>query len=51
MFDCLQAAAWIISDPQGGELPACKADLDVPLNDALARMPPDSSIRVGAWRA
>jgi hypothetical protein len=35
LFGCLEAAAWIISDPQGGELPACGADLDVLLNDAL----------------
>jgi hypothetical protein len=37
--------------PQGGELPACQADLDVLLNDAPARVPPDSSIRVEVWRA
>jgi hypothetical protein len=36
----------IISDPQGGELPACEADLDMLLNDALARVPLDSTIRV-----
>jgi hypothetical protein len=51
LFGCLEAAAWIISDPQGGELPACEADLDVFLNDALSRVPPDSSIRVEVWRA
>jgi hypothetical protein len=43
LVGCLQAAAWIISDRQGGELPACDADLDVLLNDALARVPLDST--------
>jgi hypothetical protein len=28
------AKSWIISDPQGGQLPACEADLDLLLNDA-----------------
>jgi hypothetical protein len=42
LFGCLQAAAWIVSHPRGGELPACEADLDVLLNDALSRVPPDS---------
>ena len=36
LFGCLEAAAWIINDPQGGELPACEVNLDVLLNDALA---------------
>jgi hypothetical protein len=49
LFGCLEAAAWIINDPQGGELPACEVDLDVLLNDALARLPLDTSIRVQAW--
>jgi hypothetical protein len=40
LFGCVEAAAWTISDPQGGELPACEADLDVLLNDALSRVPP-----------
>jgi hypothetical protein len=44
-------AAWIVSDPQGGELPACEADLDVLLNDAFSRVPLDSSVRVEVWRA
>ena len=48
---CLEAAAWIVSDPQGGELAACEVDLDVLLNDALARVPPYGSIRVEVWRA
>lgn len=47
-FGCLEAAAWIVSDPQGGELPACEADL---LNDALSRVPPHSRVRVEVWRA
>jgi hypothetical protein len=45
------AKSWIISDPQGGQLPACEADLDLLLNDALARIPPDSSIRVEVGHA
>jgi hypothetical protein len=32
LFGCLEAASWIVSDPQGGELAACEADLDVLLN-------------------
>jgi hypothetical protein len=44
-------AVWIISDPQGGELPACEVYLDVILNDALGRIPADSAIRVEVWRA
>jgi hypothetical protein len=32
-------------------LPACENDLDALLNDALGRVPPDSSIRVEVWRA
>ena len=51
LFGCLETATWIISDPQGGELPACEADLDVLLNDALSRVPLDSSVRVEVWRA
>jgi hypothetical protein len=51
LFGCVEVAAWIVSDPQGGELPACEADLDVLLNDALARVPPDSRVRVEVWRA
>ena len=48
---CLETAAWIVSDPQGGELPAYEVDLDVVLNDALSRMPPSSPVRVEVWRA
>jgi hypothetical protein len=51
LFGCLEAAAWIVSDPQGGELAACEVDLDVILNDTLARVPLDSSVRVELWRA
>lgn len=51
LFGCVEAAAWIISDPQGGELPACEADLDVLRNDALSRVPPNSRVRVEVWRA
>jgi hypothetical protein len=51
LFGCVESAAWIVSDPQGGELPACEADLDVLLNDALSRVPPDSRVRVEVWRA
>ena len=39
LFGCVQTAAWIVSDPQGGELPACEVDLDLILNDALSRIP------------
>jgi len=49
-FGCLEVADWIVSDPQGGELPAREVDLDALLNDALARVPPDSGIRVEVWR-
>jgi hypothetical protein len=51
LFDCLEKAAWIVSDPQGGELPACEVDLDVVLNDVLSRVSLDSSVRVEVWRA
>jgi hypothetical protein len=51
LFGCLETAAWIISDPQGGELPACEADLDAILNHALTRVPLDSRVRVEVWRA
>lgn len=51
LFGCLEAAAWIVSDPQGGDLPACEADLDVILIGALTRVPPDSRIRVEVWGA
>jgi hypothetical protein len=37
--------------PQSGQLPACETDLDLLLNDALARIPPNSGIRAEAWRA
>ncbi len=51
LFGCLETAAWVVSDPKGGELPACEADLDVLLlNDALSRVPLDSSVRVEVWR-
>jgi hypothetical protein len=49
LFGCLEAAAWIVGDPQGGELSACEADLDVILNDALARVSPASRVRVEVW--
>lgn len=51
LFGCLEPAAWLISDPQSGQLPACETDLDLLLNDALARIPPNSRIRVEVWRA
>jgi hypothetical protein len=51
LFGCLEAAVWIVSDPQGGELPACEVDLDVILNDALGRVLPGSSVRVEVRRA
>jgi hypothetical protein len=51
LFGCLEAAAWIVTDPQGGELAACEVDVDVLLNEALARVPLDSTIRIVIWRA
>ena len=51
LFGCLEAAAWVISDPRGGELPTCRADLDVLLNHAFARVLLSSSIRVEVWQA
>jgi len=27
LFGCLKAATWILSDPQGAELPACEVEL------------------------
>jgi hypothetical protein len=51
LFGCLEEAVWLISDPQGGQLAACDTDLDALLNDALARIPPDSKIRIEVWRA
>lgn len=51
LFGCVQAAAWIVSDPHGGELPACEVELDLLLHDALSRVPLDSSVRVEVWRA
>jgi hypothetical protein len=51
LFGCVEPAAWLITDPQGGQLDGCEADVDVLLNDALARVPPDSTVRVGVWHA
>jgi hypothetical protein len=51
LFGCLEPAAWLISDPQGGQLAARETDVDLLLDDALARVPLDSSIRVEVWRA
>jgi hypothetical protein len=51
LFGCLESAAWVVSDPQGGELPVCEIDLDLIVNDTLSRVPPDSSVRVEVWRA
>jgi hypothetical protein len=50
-FGCLELAAWIVSDPQGGDLPACEVDLEVILSDALSRIPLDGAGRVEVWRA
>jgi hypothetical protein len=50
-FGGLEAAAWIVSAPKGGELPVCEADLEVIHNDALARVPPDSRALIEVWRA
>jgi hypothetical protein len=51
LFGCVAPAAWLITDPQGGQLAGCEADVDVLLNDALARVPRDSTVRVEVWRA
>ena len=51
LFGCLEPAAWLISDPQSGQLAACQADVDLLLNDALVRVPPDSRVRIEVWRA
>ncbi len=52
LFGCLEAAVWIVSDPQGGELAACELDVDVVvLNDALGRVPLDRDIRVEVRRS
>ncbi len=51
LFGCLDPVAWIVSDPQGGELPAYEIDVDVVLNDALGRVPLDRDIRVEVRRA
>jgi hypothetical protein len=40
LFGFLEQAAWIISDPEGGQLPACETDVDLPSNDALAEYHP-----------
>jgi hypothetical protein len=51
LFGCLELAAWIITDPQGGQLAACDVDVDVLINHALAQVSPGSSTRIGIWRA
>jgi hypothetical protein len=39
LFGCPEVAAWIVSDPQGGEPSACEAELDVLFNEGLAECP------------
>jgi hypothetical protein len=51
LFGCVAPAAWLITDPQGGQLAACEPDVEVLLNDALARVPPESTVRIEVWRA
>ena len=51
LFGCLDRVAWIVSEPQGGELPACEIDVDMVLNDALGRVPLDRDVRVEIRRA
>jgi hypothetical protein len=36
LIDNPDAAAWVVSDPRGGELSACEVDLDAVINNALA---------------
>jgi hypothetical protein len=50
LFGCLESAAWVVSDPQGGELPVWEIDLDLIPDDALGRVPLDSLVRVEVWR-
>ena len=51
LFGCLEVAVRIVRNPQGGELAACEIDLDVLLNDALSRVPVNSTVRVEVRRA
>lgn len=44
-------AASAPSSPASSAAIACEADVDLLLNHALARVPPDSSIRIQVWRA
>jgi len=47
----LETAAWVVSDPQCGEVPACEVDLDVVLNDVLSRVPLNSAVPMEVWGA
>jgi hypothetical protein len=52
LFGRVEPAAWLISDPQGGRLATCEADLDdILLNDALSPVRPDNRVRMEVWRA
>lgn len=50
LFGCLELAAWIITEPQGGQLAACDVDVECS-STTLAGVSPSSSIRIGIWRA
>jgi len=51
LLGCTDPVAWIVSDPRGGELPCCEADVTEVINTALARIPRHSSARLQVRRA
>jgi hypothetical protein len=50
-FGCIEPATWIVTDPRGGLLLCCDADLDDVLNDALSAIPLHSTARIEVYRA
>jgi len=48
---CGDPPAWIVTDPQGGQLPCCEADVTKVINHALARIPRHSTLRLEVQRA
>jgi hypothetical protein len=50
-FGCMEAAPGSSATLKAASCPPARPDLDVLLSDALARVPPDGSIRVEVWRA
>jgi hypothetical protein len=51
LFGCLEAVAWIISDPQGRRAARLRGRPGRAAQRRPARVPLDSSIRVEVWRA